>query len=212
MKNWQKAVIYIALTCVLCACVGLAVYLRMSWCRVTFVCEEGCEHVTWTRVGESADTSVVAEAHQEERPDEHIAGIYQDEKRLINYLGEPLADTEVTLYIGDWKGADVMDLWFFTPYGTIVVYLDDRDFKTYTLSKYLLAALEALGGYGTDFDDHYVFECVINGTQRNLIMAHTMIYIEQLRVCYDGSIMTKSVYKYIRIVEKEPVSTEPSGE
>lgn len=166
MKKWAKILVLIGVSLMLCVCVGVAVYARTSWCRVTFVCEEGCTHKTWCRIGETADTSVVVSAHQEEKVDKQIAGVYKDEKRLINYLSEPLCKTKTTLYVGEWKNTDMHDIWFFTPYGTIVMYVDFDDCwgnATQNISKmktYFMEAFAALGGDADNIDEDYYFQGV----------------------------------------------------
>lgn len=169
MKKRFKYALLICVGLALCICVGVCVYLRMSWCHVTFVCEEGCVHKTWCRTGEKADTSVVVQAHEEERKNLQIAGIYKDEERLINYLDEPLTSGKTTLYVGEWKRFDMLKLHCFTPYGTIVLFYDADDiYNSLTpnlIQHRFIRAFAALGAPNTDDMLAYQFVYVINETQ-----------------------------------------------
>ena len=210
MKQWRKLIALIGAVLILCVCVGLAVYVRMSWCRVTFVCEEGCAHKAWCRVGEVADTSVVTKAHQEEKTDKQIAGIYKDEKRLINYLSEPLCKTKTTLYVGEWKNMDMHDIWFFTPYGTIVMYVDLWDCtgnvaqNIAKMEAYFRDAFTALGGDADAIDEAYHFQFVrsanfVDDTTRPLF--YIMEAIHGLYVGPIGGECLMLTYPYIRMIK-----------
>lgn len=215
MKTWIKCLICVALACILCTGVALAVSARLSWCHVTFICAEGCEHSVWVRTGESADTSVLLEAHSEERPKLQLAGIYKDEERLINYLGEPLTAGSTTLYVGEWKKASMVDIWFITPVGTIVMYLDrdnwrnGDDYRTYM--DYYLRAFAALGGENADVDGTYYYTLIVQpgGKVVTTSLYAVMKHVEFIYGGKDGDDIIYLNYKYVLVQDTEPNQTPP---
>ena len=143
MKN-KKLLIGLITLC-LCLCVLIPLGLRLMWCKVTFVCKDGCEHIVWYKWGESANADIVRDAHKDEYPGYVVGPLYMYDELLVNYLGEPLRTPYRTLYVDEWKKPNTFyKVTFDTPYGTLFYLLDYTGLEE--LQERIPAALVALGG------------------------------------------------------------------
>ena len=143
MKNKKLLIGLIALC--LCLCVLIPLGLRLMWCKVTFICKDGCEHIVWYKWGESANADIVRDAHKDEYPGYVVGPLYMYDELLVNYLGEPLRTPYRTLYVDEWKKPNTFyKVTFDTPYGTLFYLLDYTGLEE--LQERIPAALVALGG------------------------------------------------------------------
>ena len=149
MKKLHKLLIVAGVSLAVCVCIAVAVFIRLSWCKVTFVCIDGCEHTIWQRKGEVADLTPVYEAHGFEKDEIEILGIYQDEERLLYYFEEELSTPSKTYHLGLVAHPFMASKAYFdTQYGEIVIYflLANSEERNKAFEEQFLAAYEKLGG------------------------------------------------------------------
>lgn len=143
MKN--KKLLFTLIAFVLCVCILIPLGVRLAWCKVTFVCKEGCEHVAWFRRGEAADATIVLNAHKDEHENQVLGTLHTDKEMLLSYLGEPMDSLSKSIYVNEWKNdRELIHITFYTPYGTILYYVNNSPRKIDESSFY--AALEKMGG------------------------------------------------------------------
>ena len=155
MKKLQTILISVSAVLLVCVCVLLAILWRGEYCRVTFVCESGCEHTAWFHKGEVATADVVARDHAtEHKVEEAIYLVYEDEEHIQYYFETPLVNNRETLFIKtslDGKyGAQLFH--FHTPHGDVMVAitkeeaLATNDHGAELIKARFYAAYEKLGG------------------------------------------------------------------
>lgn len=160
MKNKKLWIILTSL--VLCLCILVPVGIRLAWCKVTFVCKEGCEHTAWCWRWGEADATVVLEAHKEEQKGKAMGALYFDPECLLSYLGEPVRKARLTLYIDEWKYTSLFTkVTLETPYGMLLYHMTAGDLSE--LEERIPAALRAQGGSA---DAQYVYYLKYNHSQR----------------------------------------------
>lgn len=163
MKKLHVVLISVGATLLAVLCVALGVLWRDSYCRITYICEEGCEHIAWQKKGESANLEVVYEAHADLVAEKkEPLGIFIDEARLLYYFEETLHENSKTYYLGKWHRTGFwfsQGLCFNTPHGDIVIFMNRSDSsqnaekrETYynELKERFYQAYEALGGSRDD--------------------------------------------------------------
>jgi hypothetical protein len=164
MKKIHLVLLSFGITLLACVLVMGGILLRQNYCRVTFICEEGCKHTAWQKKGESLDLSLVYSCHPDlyEEGKEPL-GVFVDEERLLYYFEEILCENSKTYYLGKWHEVgphQSQAFCFHTPMGDIMIYMDatayprakeDRD--AYYIPTYVekfFKAYEALGGCRDD--------------------------------------------------------------
>lgn len=158
MKKIYKLLIVTGVSLAVCVCIAVAVFIRLSWCKVTFVCKDGCEHTVWQRIGETADYSSVHEEHYSDDTENKYqpAGIFVDEARVQYLFDTTLNKTSARIYLGIWS-QNFHCTQFYTTRGTIRVYLAREEIQKLPASEQephgralaterFYAAYEALGG------------------------------------------------------------------
>lgn len=153
MKN-KKKLFFGLIALFLCICVLVPLGIRLAWCKVTFVCKDGCEHVVWHKIGEVADATIVINAHKDDYLTHYVMGsLHTDKEMLLSYLGEPLTSPSKKIYVNEWMPHHhLIKITFDTPYGELLYHISQSS-KAEEVR--LLDSLIAMGG---DPNASYTFE------------------------------------------------------
>lgn len=232
MKKLHIALLSVGATLLVCLCIVLGIFWRGSYCRVTFICEEGCEHTSWQKKGESADLAVVYEDHADKVADKkEPLGIFLDEERLLYYFEETLDENSKTYYLGRWNKVGPMQsqaFRFTTPHGAIMIYMGADDFPTGSsmmderkvlyeeLTERFYRAYEALGGSREDslyftyrIPDTLLWYCYTEHlSEENSASLNKIFFVYSMLFYYQTVGGHKPTYYYP--VEDVLVTTEPS--
>lgn len=149
MKKLHKLSMIAGVSLAVCLCIAVAVFIRLSWCKVTFVCQEGCEHTVWQRKGEVADLTPVYEAHNYDEKEMVFRGVFLDEERLLYFFEEELSTSNKTYYLGGIYSSHLTsNACFKTSYGDIMMYFSATvtEEQYQELEQRFLAAYAKLGG------------------------------------------------------------------
>lgn len=101
--------------------------VRSLYCKVTYICQDGCKHTAWYRKGEFATQDMIYDAHGAEYEEGAFFGLYIDSACLLYYFDEPLERNSQKLYVSDWKESDGLRITISNLHTATMILLDHED-------------------------------------------------------------------------------------